>query len=153
MPELLKSFAWDFFVLFFYAQVVGLNGWMLGVAIAVIIVFDTVVDPWIGALSDRMTGARYGRRHTLMFAAILLLALLVGPTFVGGEAKRRDGRAATTGRVTGFRVGAQGADENDFVDAACHRGSCYPRRRDSTAQRPEYTRATVRPIGGGSIRW
>ena len=26
MPELLKSFAWDFFVLFFYAQVVGLNG-------------------------------------------------------------------------------------------------------------------------------
>lgn len=71
MPELLKSFAWDFFVLFFYAQVVGLNGWLLGVAIAVIIVFDTVVDPWIGALSDRMTGARFGRRHTLMFAAIL----------------------------------------------------------------------------------
>lgn len=71
MPELLKSFAWDFFVLFFYAQVVGLNGWLLGVAIAVIIVFDTVVDPWIGALSDRMTGARFGRRHTLMFVAIL----------------------------------------------------------------------------------
>lgn len=71
MPELLKSFAWDFFVLFFYAQVVGLNGWLLGVAIAVIIVFDTIVDPWIGALSDRLTGARFGRRHTLMFAAIL----------------------------------------------------------------------------------
>ncbi|MDE2434962.1 MAG: MFS transporter [Sphingomonadales bacterium] len=71
MPELLKSFAWDFFVLFFYAQVLGLNGLLLGLAIAVIIVFDTVVDPWIGALSDRMTGARFGRRHTLMLAAIL----------------------------------------------------------------------------------
>lgn len=71
MPELLKSFAWDFFVLFFYAQVVGLNGWLLGIAIAVIILFDTVVDPWIGALSDRLTGARFGRRHTLMFLAIL----------------------------------------------------------------------------------
>lgn len=71
MPELLKSFAWDFFVLFFYAQVVGLNGWLLGVAIAIIIVFDTVVDPWIGALSDRMDGARFGKRHTLMLAAIL----------------------------------------------------------------------------------
>ena len=71
MPELLKSFAWDFFVLFFYAQVVGLDGRLLGVAIAVIIVFDTLVDPWIGALSDRMTGARFGKRHTLMLAAIV----------------------------------------------------------------------------------
>ena len=71
MPELLKSFSWDFFVLFFYAQVVGLNGWLLGLAIAIIIVFDTVVDPWIGALSDRLTGARFGRRHSLMLAAIL----------------------------------------------------------------------------------
>ncbi len=71
MPELLKSFAWDFFVLFYYAQVVGLNGFLIGLAVAVIIVFDALVDPWIGALSDRMTGARFGRRHTLMFAAIL----------------------------------------------------------------------------------
>lgn len=71
MPELLKSFSWDFFVLFFYAQVVGLSGWLLGVAIAVIIVFDTVVDPWIGALSDRMDHARFGRRHTLMLAGIV----------------------------------------------------------------------------------
>jgi Na+/melibiose symporter-like transporter len=71
MPELLKSFSWDFFVLFFYAQVVGLNGWLLGVAIAVIIIFDTLVDPWIGALSDRMNGARFGKRHTLMLTAIL----------------------------------------------------------------------------------
>ena len=71
MPELVKSFAWDAFVLFFYAQVVGLSGWLIGVAIAVIIVFDTLVDPWIGAFSDRLTGTRLGRRHTLMFAAIL----------------------------------------------------------------------------------
>jgi Na+/melibiose symporter-like transporter len=71
MPELIKSFAWDAFVLFFYAQVVGLSGWLIGLAIAAIIVFDTLVDPWIGAFSDRLSGARFGRRHTLMFAAIL----------------------------------------------------------------------------------
>lgn len=71
MPELLKSFAWDAFVLFYYAQVIGLDPALIGLAIAVIIVFDTVVDPWIGALSDRLTGAPLGRRHTLMFAAIL----------------------------------------------------------------------------------
>ncbi len=61
MPELLKSFAWDAFVLFFYAQVVGLSGWLIGLAITVIIVFDTLVDPWIGALSDRLRGTRLGR--------------------------------------------------------------------------------------------
>lgn len=81
MPELLKSFAWDFFVLFFYAQVVGLNGFLIGVAIAVIIVFDMLVDPWIGALSDRMTGARFGRRHTLMFAAILPFMIGIAGVF------------------------------------------------------------------------
>ncbi len=81
MPELLKSFAWDAFVLFYYAQVVGLNGFLLGTAIAVIIVFDTVVDPWIGALSDRMTGTRFGRRHSLMFAGILPFMLGIGAVF------------------------------------------------------------------------
>lgn len=81
MPELLKSFAWDAFVLFFYAQVVGLSGWLIGLAVAVIIVFDTLVDPWIGALSDRLTGTRLGRRHTLMFAAILPFALGIAMVF------------------------------------------------------------------------
>lgn len=81
MPELLKSFAWDAFVLFFYAQVVGLSGWLIGVAIAVIIVFDTLVDPWIGALSDRLSGTRLGRRHSLMFAAILPFAIGIAMVF------------------------------------------------------------------------
>lgn len=81
MPELLKSFAWDAFVLFFYAQVVGLSGWLIGLAITVIIVFDTLVDPWIGALSDRLRGTRLGRRHTLMFAAILPFCLGIAMVF------------------------------------------------------------------------
>ncbi|MFM6932115.1 MAG: MFS transporter [Novosphingobium sp.] len=81
MPELLKSFAWDAFVLFFYAQVVGLNGWLIGLAISVIVVFDTLVDPWIGALSDRLTGTRLGRRHSLMFAAILPFTIGIAMVF------------------------------------------------------------------------
>lgn len=56
---------------FIYAQVVSLNGWLLGVAIASIIIFDTIAVPWIGDLSDRATGARFGKRHTLMLAAIV----------------------------------------------------------------------------------
>jgi glycoside/pentoside/hexuronide:cation symporter, GPH family len=81
MPELLKSFAWDAFVLFFYAQVVGLSGWLIGIAIAVIILFDTLVDPWIGALSDRLIAARFGRRHTLMFAAVLPYVIGIAAVF------------------------------------------------------------------------
>ena len=70
MPELIKSFAWDAFVLFYYAQVIGLDGFRLGLALAVILVFDAVADPYIGALSDRMDRAPLGRRHTLMAAAV-----------------------------------------------------------------------------------
>lgn len=71
MPELIKSFAWDAFVLFFYSQVVGLDGYRVGFALAIILVFDAVVDPYIGAISDRMDKAPLGRRHTLMAAAVL----------------------------------------------------------------------------------
>jgi len=81
MPELVKSFAWDAFVLFFYAQVVGLSGGLIGIAIAIIIVFDTIVDPWIGAVSDRMRGAPLGRRHTLMFAAIVPFTIGIAMVF------------------------------------------------------------------------
>ena len=59
----------------------GLSGWLIGVAIAVIIVFDTLVDPWIGALSDRLTGARFGRRHSLMFAAVLPFTIGIAAVF------------------------------------------------------------------------
>ncbi|MFD1612323.1 MFS transporter [Sphingomonas tabacisoli] len=81
MPELLKSFAWDAFVLFFYAQVVGLDGFLIGIAIAIIILFDTLVDPWIGALSDRLAGTRFGRRHTLMFSAVLPYMIGIAAVF------------------------------------------------------------------------
>ena len=81
MPELIKSFAWDAFVLFFYSQVVGLGGFAIGAALAIILVFDAVVDPYIGALSDRMDKAPLGRRHTLMVAAVLPYAFGIAMVF------------------------------------------------------------------------
>lgn len=99
MPELLKSFAWDAFVLFYYAQVIGLDPALIGLAIAVIIVFDTVVDPWIGALSDRLTGAPLGRRHSLMFAAILPFMAGIAAVFAPPSGM---GQWATLGWLLGF---------------------------------------------------
>lgn len=75
MPELLKNFVWDAFVLFFYAQVVGLKGGYVGVALLLILLFDAFVNPYIGAYSDRLSGARLGRRHTLMAAAVAPFAI------------------------------------------------------------------------------
>ncbi|MFB0874829.1 MULTISPECIES: MFS transporter [unclassified Sphingobium] len=81
MPELIKSFAWDAFVLFYYAQVIGLSGFLLGLALAVILVFDAVADPYIGALSDRMDRAPLGRRHTLMAAAVVPFVIGIAMVF------------------------------------------------------------------------
>lgn len=81
MPELIKSFAWDAFVLFFYSQVVGLDGYRIGIALVVILVFDAIADPYIGAWSDRMDRAPLGRRHTLMAAAILPFAIGIALVF------------------------------------------------------------------------
>lgn len=81
MPELIKSFAWDAFVLFFYSQVVGLDGFRIGIALAIILVFDAIVDPYIGALSDRMDKAPLGRRHTLMAAGILPFVVGIAMVF------------------------------------------------------------------------
>ena len=99
MPELIKSFAWDAFVLFYYSQVVGLNGGLIGVALAIILVFDAVVDPYIGALSDRLTRAPLGRRHTLMAAAVIPFAIGLALVFAP---PRGMSQLATFGWLLGF---------------------------------------------------
>lgn len=75
MPELLKNFVWDAFVLFFYAQVVGLQGGLIGAALLVVLVFDALVNPYIGAWSDRLQGSRLGRRHTPMALGVIPFAI------------------------------------------------------------------------------
>ena len=80
MPELLKNFVWDAFILFFYAQVVGLKGGYIGAALLIVLLFDAFVNPFIGTLSDQLQNARFGRRHTLMAASVI--PFVVGVTGV-----------------------------------------------------------------------
>jgi glycoside/pentoside/hexuronide:cation symporter, GPH family len=75
MPELLKSVAWDIFVLFYYSQVIGLRGDLLGIVLALILVADALIDPYAGTVSDRLRGAWLGRRHTPMVLSIVPFAL------------------------------------------------------------------------------
>ena len=68
------------FALFYYNQVLGLSATLAGLAMSVSIVFDGLVDPFVGSLSDR-TRSRLGRRHPFMFAAPVPVALSLWAVF------------------------------------------------------------------------
>ena len=74
--ETTKFQVYEFFLIFYYAQVLGLKGSLAGLAVAIAIVADAVVDPLIGSYSDSFRG-RFGRRHTLMFLAIVPTGIFV----------------------------------------------------------------------------
>lgn len=67
--ESTKFQVYETFLIFYYAQVLGLAGSLAGLAVAIAIIADAVLDPLIGSYSDSFRG-RFGRRHTLMFLAI-----------------------------------------------------------------------------------
>lgn len=69
-----KEAAYTAFVLLFYTQVLGLGGTVTGAIIAISLVWDSVSDPLVGSLSDRLR-SRWGRRHPFMALSILPLGL------------------------------------------------------------------------------
>lgn len=62
-------------LLLFYNQVVGLEAWVVSLALGGVMVLDALWDPLIGHYSDNLRSRR-GRRHALMFAAPLPAAIL-----------------------------------------------------------------------------
>lgn len=70
----LKLRALSTFLVIFYNQVVGLPPHLVGSILAVALVFDAVLDPIIGQISDNVR-SRWGRRHPFMLAAALPYAL------------------------------------------------------------------------------
>lgn len=62
------------FLLIFYNQVVGLPSVTVGLVIAVALVFDAMIDPLLGVLSDR-TRTRWGRRHPWLYVSALPIAV------------------------------------------------------------------------------
>jgi GPH family glycoside/pentoside/hexuronide:cation symporter len=61
----IKSLLFGIFSLYFYTTVLGLPGKLVGIAIAIGLLWDAVIDPVIGTISDQTQG-QLGKRHGFM---------------------------------------------------------------------------------------
>jgi len=69
-----KNNGFDYFLLIFYSQVMGVDAPLVGLALLIALIFDAFSDPIVGYLSDN-THSRWGRRHPWMYASALPVAL------------------------------------------------------------------------------
>jgi GPH family glycoside/pentoside/hexuronide:cation symporter len=72
-----KMTLFGLFTLYFYTTVMGLPGTLVGIASILVLVWDAVIDPYIGYLSDK-AHFHFGRRHVFILAG----ALTMGITFL-----------------------------------------------------------------------
>ncbi len=81
-----KDSGFSFFLLPYYNLVLGVEAWLVGLALATALIIDAFVDPLIGHLSDR-TYTKWGRRLPWLYFAPIPLALmwtlLWSPPFTG----------------------------------------------------------------------
>jgi glycoside/pentoside/hexuronide:cation symporter, GPH family len=78
--ESLRTLGASTFLLFYYQQIIGLSGSLTALALSLSLIVDALIDPVVGALSDR-THTRWGRRHPFMIAGMLPLGVLFYATF------------------------------------------------------------------------
>lgn len=69
-----KDTAFNSFLLLYYNQVLGLDPFMAGLALALAVVLDAAIDLPVGYVSDHWR-SRWGRRHPFMYAAALPTAI------------------------------------------------------------------------------
>ena len=68
-----KNNGFDYYLLIFYSQVVGLDAHLAGIALFIALFFDAISDPVIGYWSDNLH-SRWGRRHPFMYASAIPVA-------------------------------------------------------------------------------
>jgi glycoside/pentoside/hexuronide:cation symporter, GPH family len=71
----IKDNGFNFLLLIFYNQLLGLPAQWVGLAIMIALILDGFIDPLIGHFSDRFH-SRLGRRHPFMYASALPCALV-----------------------------------------------------------------------------
>jgi Na+/melibiose symporter-like transporter len=66
--------SFQYFLLIFFNQVMGLPAAWVGIAIAFAMAFDSMADPIVGQISDNLH-SRWGRRHPFMYGSAIPLAI------------------------------------------------------------------------------
>lgn len=74
MANQIKQQGLSMLLLLFYNQVVGVDPRLISTAILIAMVFDSIVDPAVGQISDNFRSP-LGRRHPFMFAAAAPVAI------------------------------------------------------------------------------
>ena len=72
--EGVKNNGFDYFLLFYYSQILGVSPGLVSLALFIALAFDAISDPVVGYWSDNLRG-RLGRRHPFMYAALVPVAL------------------------------------------------------------------------------
>jgi Na+/melibiose symporter-like transporter len=65
-----KNNLFIYFLFYYYNQVLGLEAYLVSVALAISLVVDAVTDPLLGYISDH-TKSRLGRRHPYIYFSLL----------------------------------------------------------------------------------
>ncbi|WP_438726663.1 MFS transporter [Parasphingorhabdus sp. DH2-15] len=70
----IKDNGFAVFLLFYYNQVIGLDGLLVAAALATALVVDAFIDPLVGHLSDN-TRTKIGKRHPWLYGSAIPIAL------------------------------------------------------------------------------
>ena len=70
----IKNNGFDYVLLLFYSQVLGLSAVLVAAAMWIALLFDAVSDPVVGYWSDNLR-TKWGRRHPLMYVAMAPVAI------------------------------------------------------------------------------
>jgi len=70
----IKNNGFDYVLLLFYSQVLGLSAVLVAAALWIALIFDAVSDPVVGYWSDNLS-SKLGRRHPFMYAAMIPVAI------------------------------------------------------------------------------
>jgi Na+/melibiose symporter-like transporter len=72
--EALMGAGFGTFLLFYYQQIIGVSGTITAAALALSLIVDSLCDPIVGSISDKIR-TRWGRRHPFMLVAVLPLCV------------------------------------------------------------------------------